>query len=123
MLQDTLMTTVVDSVYMAGVQAIRDGAYSQAAELLGTYRDYNTAVAFCSLGKNHSAKAILEKLEPTPKVEYMLAIIDSRLGHDRTAVQHYVLACEKNPAYLHRGNLDPEISSLIRKYNLGTILQ
>lgn len=123
MLQDTLVTTVVDSVYMAGVQAIREGAYRQAADLLGAYRDYNTAVAFCSLGKNHSAKEILEQLEPTPKVEYMLAIIDSRLGHERAAVQHYVLACEKNPSYLHRGNLDPEISSLIRKYNLPNSLQ
>ena len=80
-------------------------------------------MAFCSLGKNHSAKEILEQLEPTPKVEYMLAIIDSRLGHERAAVQHYVLACEKNPSYLHRGNLDPEISSLIRKYNLPNSLQ
>ncbi len=123
MLQDTLLTSVVDSNYMAGVQAIRDGAYQLAAERLGQYRDYNTAVAFCSLGKNHSAKAILEQLEPSPKVEYMLAIIDSRLGHERAAIQHYVLACEKNPTYLHRGNLDPEISSLIRKYHLGNLFQ
>ena len=123
MQQDTLLTSVIDSNYMAGVQAIRDGAYQTAAERLGQYRDYNTAVAFCSLGKNHSAKAILERLEATPKVEYMLAIIDSRLGHERAAIQHYVLACEKNPAFLHRGNLDPEISSLIRKYNLGSMFQ
>ena len=123
MQQDTLLTSVVDTNYMAGVQAIRDGAYQVAVERLGQYRDYNTAVAFCSLGKNHSAKAILEKLESTPKVEYMLAIIDSRLGHERSAIQHYVLACEKNPAYLHRGNLDPEISSLIRKYHLGNLFQ
>ena len=101
----------------------RDGAYQLAAERLGRYRDYNTAVALCSLGKNHSAKAILEQLESTPKVEYMLAIINSRLGHERAAVQHYVLACEKNPSYLHRGNLDPEISSLIRKYHLETLFQ
>lgn len=118
MLKDTLLTSVVDSNYMAGVQAIRDGAYQQAAERLGRYRDYNTAVAYCSLGKNHSAKAILEQLEQTPQVEYMLAIINSRLGHDKAAIQHYVLACEKNPVYLHRGNLDPEISSLIHKYQL-----
>ena len=121
MQQDTLLTSVVDSNYMAGVQAIRDGAYQQAAERLGRYRDYNTAVAYCSLGKNHTAKAILEQLEQTPKVEYMLAIINSRLGHDKAAIQHYVLACEKNPAYLHRGNLDPEIASLIRKYQLDNL--
>ena len=123
MLQDTLVTSVVDTNYMAGVQAIRDGAYQLAADRLGRYRDYNTAVAFCSLGKNHTAKAILEQLEPTPKVEYMLAIINSRLGHERAAIQHYVLACEKNPSFLHRGNLDPEISSLIRKYHLGNLFQ
>ena len=121
MQQDTLLTSVVDSNYMAGVQAIRDGAYQQAAERLGRYRDYNTAVAYCSLGKNHTAKAILEQLEQTPKVEYMLAIINSRLGHDKAAIQHYVLACEKNPAYLHRGNLDPEIATLIRKYQLDNL--
>lgn len=119
MVQDTLVTTVIDTAYMAGVQALRDGAYQRAAEVLGRYRDYNAALALCSLGKNHSARQILEELQPTPSVEYMLAIIHARLGHERTAIQHYVLSCEMNPAFLHRGNLDPEIATLRQKYHLN----
>ncbi len=112
MLKDTVHTTVIDSTYMAGVQAIRDRDYETAVTLLRPYRDYNAAVAFCALDYNASALAILERLPKTDKVSYMLAIVYSRLGETEKAVICYEEACRMNPGFVHRGNLDPEITQL-----------
>jgi len=112
MLKDTVHTTVIDSTYMAGVQAIRDRDYETAVTLLRPYQDYNAAVAFCALDYNASALAILERLHRTDQVNYMLAIVYSRLGEIEKAVRCYEEACRQNPGFVHRGNLDPEISRL-----------
>lgn len=112
MQKDTVHTTVIDSTYMAGVQAIRDREYETAVTLLRPYQDYNAAVAFCALDYNASALAILERLHRTDQVNYMLAIVYSRLGEIEKAVRCYEEACRQNPGFVHRGNLDPEISRL-----------
>ena len=112
MQKDTVHTTVIDSTYMAGVQAIRDRDYETAVTLLRPYQDYNAAVAFCALDYNASALAILERLHRTDQVNYMLAIVYSRLGEIEKAVGCYEEACRQNPGFVHRGNLDPEISRL-----------
>ena len=112
MQKDTVHTTVIDSTYMAGVQAIRDRDYETAVTLLRPYQDYNAAVAFCALDYNASALAILERLPRTDQVNYMLAIVYSRLGEIKKAVRCYEEACRQNPGFVHRGNLDPEISRL-----------
>ena len=119
MVKDTVHTTELDTLYMSGVQAIRDRDYRRALEILRPYRDYNTAVACCLLDYNASAMAILAPLERTPQVDYLLAILFSRRGEDGKAVQHYLDACRKEPSYRHRGNLDPEISALIKTYDLN----
>ena len=116
--KDTVHTTVVDTVYMRGLQAIRDREYEQAVTLLRPYKDYNTAVAFCAMDYNASALEVLEPMERTDKVLYLLAILYSRRGNDRQAVESYMKACRLNPSFIHRGNLDPEIASLIRRYSL-----
>ncbi len=116
--KDTVHTTVVDSVYMRGLQAIRDREYEQAVTLLRPYKDYNTAVAFCAMDYNASALEVLEPMERTDKVLYLLAILYSRRGDDRKAVESYLKACRLNPSFVHRGNLDPEIAGLIRRYGL-----
>ena len=121
--KDTIHTTVVDSVYMRGLQAIRDREYEQAVTLLRPYKDYNTAVAFCALDYNASALEVLEPMERTDRVLYLLAILYSRQGDDRKAVESYLKACRLNPTFVHRGNLDPEIASLIRRYGLDRELQ
>jgi len=118
MVKDTVHTTVLDSTYMAGVQAIRDRDYETAITLLRPYNDYNTAIAFCSMDYNASAMQILETLERTPQVLYMLAVLYSRKGDDQQAVQCYMDACKQEQSYIHRGNLDPEIAALIKRYNL-----
>lgn len=121
MVKDTVQTTVIDSVYMDGVKAIRDREYELAATLLGPYQDYNAAIAYSALGRNRSALAILERddIEKTAEVNYMLAVIYSRFGEDQKAVQYYMNACGQNGSYVHRGNLDPEISVLIQRYGLN----
>ena len=111
--QDTLRTTVLDTTYMRGVQAIRDRDYKTAVSLLRPYHDYNAAVAFCSLDYNASALDILESLDRTPQVEYLLAVVYSRMGRLREARECYVRSCEADPSFRHRGNLDPEISALM----------
>ena len=128
MVKDTIQTTVLDEEYMAGVQAIRDRDYETAISLLRPYQDYNAAVAFTAMDYNASALAILEaldaRLEPGmtgyDQVNYLLAVIYSRQGKEQKAVEHYLRACRQTPAYIHRGNLDPEIAELIRKYGLDS---
>lgn len=106
---------------MSGVQAITDRDYKKAISILKPYGDYNLAVAYCAMDYNASALDILEKLEKTDRVHYMLAVIYSRTGKTKLAAEHYETACSLNPSYVHRGNLDPEISALIRKYGLNNI--
>lgn len=118
MVKDTVHTTEPDTAYMRGVQAIRDRDYRTALTLLRPYRDYNTAVAYCLLDYNASAMEILAPMERTARVDYLLAILFSRRGDDARAVRHYLDACRKDPSYRHRGNLDPEVSALIKAYGL-----
>lgn len=119
MVKDTVHTTVIDSVYMRGVQALRDMDYAKAASLLGPYRDFNTALAFMGQDRNVSAMSILKGMERTAEVNYLLALLYSRRGDEKNAVECYVRACGQDRSYVYRGNLDPEIAVLIRKYGLN----
>lgn len=119
MVKDTVHTTVIDSTYMRGVQALKDMDYADALALLSPYRDYNTAVAFMGLNRNANALDILEKYEKTPEVNYLLAILYSRTGNPEKAVDCYMRSCRQNGSYVYRGNLDPEISVLIKTYGLN----
>ena len=119
MVKDTVHTTVLDSVYMKGVKALAERDYESALTLLMPYNDYNTAVAFVSMDRNVSAMSILQNLPRTSRVNYLLAILYARKGDIRNAVQCYLTSCSQDPSFVHRGNLDPEISELIREYNLN----
>ena len=119
MIKDTVHTTVLDSTYMRGVQALRDMDYEAAVALLSPYRDYNTAVAFMGMERNINALDILEKEQRTPAVNYLLAVLYSRTGDPEKAVECYLKACNADRSYVYRGNLDPEISVLIKTYGLN----
>ena len=106
MVKDTVHTTVLDTTYMNGVQALRDMDYPTALALLQPYEDYNTAVAYMGMDRNLSALQILEKMEKTSQVNYLLAIIYSRTGDPQKAVQCYMACCKEDRSYVHRGNLD-----------------
>ena len=120
MIKDTVHTTVLDSVYMRGVQELKDMNYAEALALLSPYDDFNTAVAYVGMDRNLNAMRILSKLEKTAQVNYLLAILYSRSGDFNNAVQHYVTSVRQNPSYRFRGNLDPEISVLIKQYGLNS---
>lgn len=119
MVKDTVHTTMIDSIYMAGIQAIKDRDYDRAIELLRPYNDYNTAVAYCAKDFNHSALSILKRCPASARVNYMLSLIHSRLGNGKQAVQYYITSCGQDQRYIHRGNLDPEINALIKTYNIN----
>lgn len=118
-IKDTVHTTELDTVYMAGVQALKDREWEKALTLLREYKDYNTAIAYVSLDYNASAMAVLQDLERTPPVDYMMALIYARKGDDQEAVNHYLRACDREPSYVFRGNLDPEIYVLKQRYGLN----
>ncbi len=114
MIKDTIHTTIIDSVYLAGVQAIQDLDYKRAVELLRPYHNYNTALAYLSAGYNHSALNDLEHLaEPTARSEYLRAVVLARLGRVRDAMAALSSSISMDPAMVHRANLDPELSDII----------
>lgn len=119
MVKDTVHTTVLDSVYYRGVQALKNMDYDNAVRLLSPYNDINAAVAYLGLEKNHNALEIMERMPNTAENNYMLAILYSRIGDEQKAVEKYISACKQNPAFSHRGNLDPEIFELINTYGLN----
>ena len=119
MVKDTVHTTVLDSTYMRGVQALRDMDYEAALALLRPYEDFNTAVAYMGMDRNRNAMKIISKMEKTAEVNYLMAVLYSREGELDKAVECYVRSCKQNPSYVYRGNLDPEISVLIKMYGLN----
>ena len=119
MIVEEMETTELDTTYMRGVEALRDRDYELAITLLRPYQDFNAAVAFVAMDYNASAMAILQNLERTPQVNYMLALLYARNGDDEKAVQCYINACKQDRSYVFRGNLDPEIYVLIQRYGLN----
>ena len=116
MQKDTVHTTELDTVYMAGLEALRNFDYKMAVEKLRPYRDYNSALAYMSADYNHSALDVLAGLDDKDaKVCYMKAIILSRLGAEDEAMKYYRLSLAYDPYLEHRANLDPELSGLVNK--------
>lgn len=118
MLKDTVHTTQLDSVYMRGVEALRERDYKLAVTLLRPYNCYNTAVAYVCMDYNSSALEILSALPRDARRDYMLAVVYSRMGDEKRAVQYLLNSVEQDDSMRLRGNLDPEISSLIKKYGI-----
>jgi hypothetical protein len=118
MVKDTVHTTQLDSLYMDGIQALRNLDYQTAADILGPYGDYNAALAYVSADRNHSALEVLKHLDSSDsKVCYLMAIVSSRLGMSQTALKFYLLAKSKDPSIQYRANLDPELSGLLKLNN------
>ena len=69
--------------------------------------------------RNRSALDCLEKEEETADVLYLKAILLSRFARDEEACDCYKRACEMDGSYVFRGNLDPEITLLIKKFGLN----
>ena len=119
MVKDTIQTTEPDTLYRNGLIALENMDYDEAVRLLEPYKDFNTAIALMGVDRNRAAAEILTGEPESAEVDYLFAIIWSRLGDEQKAVQYYMDACRLEPSYVHRGNLDPEISTLIKMYNLN----
>ena len=112
-------TTIAgDTLYRRGIRLLQDRDYKQALAILTPYKDYNTAVAYLALEYNATAAEVLESLPSTPRVDYLLALSYGRRGRETNAVEHLLKAVAAEPSYKYRGNLDPEIAAIIRKYRL-----
>ncbi len=112
--KDTIHTTVVDSVYMEGVEALIELDYKRAVTLLLNYEDYNAALACLAAGYEETAQAILSRLEASSLSDYLLAIISARRGENALALEYFKKAVNKEPALVHRANLDPELADIIQ---------
>lgn len=114
MVKDTVHTTEVDSVYMAGLEALKDMDYKEAVTLLKSYRDYNSALALLSADYNHTALDVLKDLpDDNPRVCYLMAVVLSRLERKKEASKYLDLAIAYDPLLKYRANLDPELSGYI----------
>lgn len=121
MTKDTIHTNVVDTLYMKGIDLLMNRDYNGAYEILKGYRDLNCVVSMISLGMEHTAQLTLDGLKRCDKTLYLSSILRSRAGDEREATALFLKAVELNPSIYYRGLLDPEISSLIRKYNLENV--
>ncbi len=119
MQKDSVYSDRIDNKYMTGLKALENRDYKTALSYLKDYNDFNTALAYTSMNYNLSALRILNKLSINPKIKYLYAIIYSRLGEYHKAIDMYLSACEDDKQYVYRGNLDPEISTLINKFSLN----
>lgn len=118
MVKDTVHTTELDTLYAAGVEALKRLDYKTAHTLLRSYGDYNAALAMMSADYNHSALEVLDRLnDEEPKVCYLKAMVLSRLERVGEALKYFRLALAYDPSLEYRANLDPEMSELIREIN------
>ena len=114
MIKDTIHTTELDTLYMSGIDALKNLDYETAVGLLAPYEDYNSALAYVSADRNYSALEVLKSLDKSdPKVCYLMAVVLSRLELHEGASKFFNMAKERDPSLLHRANLDPELSSVL----------
>ena len=115
-----------DAKYQDGVQALLNRDYKRAITWLKDYKDINTALAYMELEYNGTARQILEALDARSEpgmtnadLKYLLAVVYARTDREEQAKEAFLKACELKPAFWHRGNLDPEISELVQRFNLS----
>ena len=114
MIKDTIHTTEIDTLYLKGINLLKSRQYAKAMYILDSYNDFNSAIVAMSLEHNDRAYEILSLLEETDKTAYLKAIICSRLGNKAKGREYFIKACNLNESMEYRGNLDPEISELLK---------
>ena len=85
--------------------------------------DHSYADTIAELGypDRHTLRNWWGEYRETGEVPIAKIIREPRFSDEqkREAVEHYLNSCRLNPAFVHRGNLDPEISALIKAYGLN----
>lgn len=114
MVKDTIHTTELDTTYARGVELLQERKYAKALYILGGYGDRNTVVAHLSLGQDERALELLAALPEDAITEYLRAIACARLGRKEEGRRHFIEACRMDERMEYRGNLDPEITELLK---------
>lgn len=109
---DTLLQQ--DTAYMRGVELLKKRKYAEALYTLNSYNDRNTVVAHLSLDYNERALTLLAALPKDAVTEYLRAIACARLGRKDEGREHLLEACRIDERMEYRGNLDPEITELLK---------
>lgn len=118
MVKDTVHTAELDSLYMEGVSALKNLDYQRSADMLGPYRDYNSALACIAADRNFSALDILDDMDiSNPRVCYLKAVVFARIGSREKSLKFYKLATKADPSLVHRAALDPELSDIMNFNN------
>ena len=115
MIKDTIHTREVDTLYHRGVELLQARKYAKALYILNDYADRNAVVAHLSMGHDQQALELLGGLESSAATEYLKAVACSRLGRKSEGREHFLKACEKDERMQYRGNLDPEITELLKE--------
>lgn len=103
-----------DTAYMRSIELLRKRKYAEALYILNNYADRNTVVAHLSLDYNERALTLLAALPKDAVTEYLRAIACSRLGRKDEGREHFLEACRMDERMKYRGNLDPEITELLK---------
>lgn len=114
MVKDTIHTTEPDTTYMRGLKLLQQRKYAKALYILNDYNDRNTVVAHLSLDHNDRALELLAAMPKDAVTEYLGAIACSRLGRKEEGRRHFLEACRLDERMEYRGNLDPEITDLLK---------
>ena len=114
MVKDTIHTTELDTAYARGVELLQRRKYARALYILNDYNDRNTVVAHLSLDHNERALELLAALPKDAITEYLKAIACSRLGRKEEGRRHFLEACRLDQRMEYRGNLDPELTDLLK---------
>ena len=114
MVKDTIHTTELDTTYARGVELLQRRQYARALYILNDYNDRNTVVAHLSMDHNERALELLSAMPTDAVTEYLRAIACSRLGRKDEGREHFLEACRRDERMEYRGNLDPEISELLK---------
>lgn len=114
MVKDTIHTTELDTTYARGVELLQRRQYARALYILNDYNDRNTVVAYLSMDHNERALELLSTMPTDAVTEYLRAIACSRLGRMAEGREHFLEACRRDERMEYRGNLDPEISELLK---------
>ncbi len=120
--EEVVTTDEVDTDYMRALDLMKRRKYEEALEILRSYDDHNTAIAYMSLGYDQAAYRVFSSqqgVENDAEEQYMMALLCARMANDQQAVTHFKRAVELRPAMRFRANLDPEMAILIEKYRLN----
>ena len=116
MVEEFMYTDVIDTLYADALKLMDRRKYKEAMPKLLEYEDWNTAICYMSLGYDGSAWNILIQQPKSSDREYLMAILAARMGKKEMAMQLYMEACQMDEGKVMRGELDPEISQLIKEY-------